>query len=412
MSVEKGRRVAMISAVAGFFVAITAGGIVLNDWASRKAILDRIEALAAAVPVELVSVTRSTEEITQDAAKCETLCRDFLARWPSRSDSWKVKGVLLRMLRVREESYLLELRRGGSGADGILEKREICRKEAIDLARCVVRHRDVGPAERHRALEILLEKDPDCLGGLEGIAELLEALVVEYSRRIDPLPGGPPRKQLEARLQSSEYLLARIYLGLGKYSDAKRIRRAAVTRGGRSPSDDFPLRFLENLAGRSPGGDLAEAEWLTETRVNLREARGSMVILLTHGMARPVPSAEGMPELQRFVEAHRADGLIGAILCFSSATKGTESASLPARDLREDLVRFGVSLPAAVLPTSRTESYFPRRCGGTYVIIDRQGKIVWESGGFGVEGQEWNLTRMVLERCLTEGRPEVTLKTS
>jgi hypothetical protein len=377
----------MASVAVGSIVAVAAGVLALEDHAARKAVLDRIAALEDAVPVELVSVERSTEAIARDAARCAGDCREFLARWPSSAEAWKVRGTLLRML------CHLEGRHG---------------EEAIDLARILVRRPDLGPVERHKALEVLLVKAPAEFGDrpLERIETILEEIGAEYDRRIAELPAGPKLKQLDYRRGSAEGLLSRVLLGLAKYPEAQRVRQATMARLGGSPTPDPIDRFLADRIGREPEVDLADARWVTDRSLDLRGARGSVVAIMIHGIVRPVPDGDRLQAFGRAIDARRAEGLAGIIVCFYDEKAGARGAERVALELRQDLDRFGIALPAAVLPSARIGGLFPRSCSGGTVIIDRRGRLVWYATLFGTEGLDWSLTRLVLDQYLCRDRTE------
>lgn len=161
--------------------------------------------------------------------------------------------------------------------------------------------------------------------------------------------------------------------------------------------------FVDLFQGNLPKTDLEEVDWVTEARLSLREARGSVILLLTHGFTRPKPSGEDLQMLQRIVDARGSEGLTGAIVTFWNKDRNEAEASRLAKSLREDLDYFKVSVPAGLLPSTLMRSLFPRSCGGTCVVVDRDGKFVWETMLRSSLPAEANLTRMVLDRCV--GRP-------
>ena len=200
------------------------------------------------------------------------------------------------------------------------------------------------------------------------------AIAAGYDRPLHKLLAVPKLEQLTCRSNAARSLLSQVLMGLGDRAGALNTHEESIEfRGGTSLVPDTIERFLVERLGREPGADLADARWVTDRHLDLKGARGSVVALRIHGIARPVPSGDRLPAFQNAIEARCAEGLVGGVLCFYDAKAGARDADRAAR------------CGAADHPPRRT---LPEVMIGGIGVIDRRGRLVWYATLFGIEEQD------------------------
>jgi hypothetical protein len=412
MHAARGKRAAFVSVAAGTLVAIAAGWTVIGDLVARQGILSRIHALDASVPRVLIEVGRPVEEIRRDVARCRDLCNAYLLRWPGRREARAVRATLLRMLGPAGLHDEMALRAGGAGPRELDDARDARDRELVEVAGLVMDSPEARPADRALALLTLVDLDPEAVvrrGGIPAMRPVLEGACEEHSASISSRPDGPERRREERLLDEAVAWLARVEVALGRRAEAEaRLLAHQRKRGEESGWSVFALlRCIETSDASRPEDRLDHVVWGTEDRIDLREDRGRISILMSHGVTLG-SGLDAVQDLDRIVAAHRGEGVVGAVLVPQS---GEDASRLVARSVeaREILRAAGISLPVGVLPGEGWKRLLPRTCGGTCAILRPGGELAAHSmlgtpsRTSGPLRQERNFADLVLRDLIAAG---------
>jgi tetratricopeptide (TPR) repeat protein len=239
-------------------------------------------------------------------------------------------------------------------------------------------------------------------GDLEGMEELLHLMRAEYPARLDSMPEGILKTQYEIWTYMSFFWLGFVRMALGddagarsyfqEYAAAVESLQAQLAAKGQSlnvvlkvtlefRAQDL-LYFFDNYRGKKPQVDFdLENLWATEKKLTLRDAEGKVVAAV---FRRPgdYRARTFLQEIDRLAKEREKDGLCALALGFlTGGAADPDDDAKALQSMREEMTRFGLSLPSGYDPDRKGQSIFRSLHAtvgtATFIAFNKKGEIAW-----------------------------------
>ena len=292
-------------------------------------------------------------------------------------------------------------------------------REARDYVRSIIEaHAD---DEEFVMYNIVLFQGMSGMGDLEGIEGLMEEILVEYPLRSQSVSKPYLKQQYEQWANVAKFWIGFSRYALGDIDGARSAFEehraetesliAALSTRGEKPdpvvnitleyrTKDL-LKFLDEFQGNVPSVDMEFGEyWATDTRMSLKESRGSVVVIVFRKPGDP-RSFTFMREAGELYGEHKDKGIKVAMVSYLLGKPDAAKDKAKLAAIRGDVEKLGFDIPAGCDP-DRKHSFFHALHGtvgtASCVVLDREGKMAY----FMADPRDMDrmILRSVVERLL------------